>query len=100
MRSKYEIKSQKILESQDYRVDYKIRPSRRMRMGSYTPDYFGLFDLLAIKKGQPMLWISVKGHAGVPSKHKEAIKKFPLPKDCVKQIWVYTRSKKLRVISL
>lgn len=100
MRSRYEVRSQKLLISQGYQVDYKIRPSRQMKMGTYTPDYFGLFDLIAVRKGSPMLWISVKGHAGVPKKHREAIKKFQLPRDCQKQIWVYTRANKVKVISL
>ena len=91
MRSRYEIKCQKQLEAEGYIVDYKTRPS----FYAVNVDYFNLFDIVAVKKGKPVRWISIKGHAGVPPKHREAIKKFPLPKQGnSKEIWHWPKRKK------
>lgn len=98
-RSKYEVKTQKQLEESGWVCDYKIRPGRRMRAGMYTPDYFGLFDIMAQKDGA-LRMISVKGHAGVPSEHAQAIADFQLPEGVSKEIWVYTRSGKVNIIEI
>lgn len=91
MRSKYEIKAHKELEADGYIVDYKIRPSRFAKV----VDFFSLFDLIAVKKGKPVRWISIKGHAGAPRAHQAAIKAFPLPKSSnIKEVWVYWPSGK------
>lgn len=93
-RSKYEIKAQKELEAEGYLVDWKIKPSGLRMPRGYNVDYFGLFDLICYRKGSPLKWISVKGRAGVPSKHKETIKKFWLPDYNQKEIWSRSQSKK------
>lgn len=87
MRSIYEVKAQKELEKEGYKVDWKMRPNRMMRMGTYSPDYFGLFDLLAYKKKESLRWISIKGKAGIPGEHLKEIKAFILPPNNIKEIW-------------
>ena len=88
MRSIYEIKAQKILEAEGFRVDYKIRP--RICPRGYSVDYWGLFDLLAYKNGV-IRFISVKGKAGVPQKHRKMIEGFNEPAGCTKEIWVFRK---------
>ena len=73
MRSKYEIKAQKLLESDGYLVDWKVRPSFVGR--GFPVDFFHLFDLIAVKENE-LRWIAIKGKEGVPSKLKNSIKKF------------------------
>lgn len=90
MRSKYEIKAHKELEADGWTVDYKMRP--RFASSKYNTDYFNLFDLLAHKEGM-VRWISIKGHGGVPKKHKQALENFKMGDANVKEIWVMTRPK-------
>ena len=90
-RSKFERKAQKELEFDGYLVDWKIRPSGFKNPRNYNVDYFGLFDLLCYKFGEPLRFISIKGQAGVPSKHRKDIENFQLPKCCVKEIWAYRK---------
>ncbi len=95
-RSNYEILAQKELEKQGYKVDFKVRPSRPMR--GYNTDFFGLFDLIAVRAGDPVRWLSIKGHANIPAKHKEAIEKFFLPLGNQKEIWVYRADGSIRKV--
>lgn len=83
MVSKYEIRAKKELEAAGWRVDDK----RGMARWSKNRDFFNLFDLVAVKKGQPMRWISIKGLAGAPKAHREEVQDFWLPKGNVKEIW-------------
>lgn len=92
MRSKYEIRCQKELEAEGYRVDYKIRPSRLFR--GQQIDFFGLFDIVAAKRGEKLRWISIKGHQGVPTKHIRDITEFWLPEGCTKEVWQWPNNKK------
>jgi hypothetical protein len=96
MRSKYEIKAQKSLEKQGWTVDYKARPFRVP--SNYQVDYFGLFDLIAYRAGDPLRWISIKGKAGVPSSHREEIEAFALPMGNQKEIWQYRKLKGYRKV--
>lgn len=93
MRSKYEIKAQKELEADGWRVDYKLRP--RFANSHYNTDYFNLFDLLAHKEGI-VRWISIKGHGGVPKVHRDALTAFKMGSNNVKEIWVYREDKTCR----
>jgi len=88
MRSPYEIKTEKALQADGWITDYKIRP--RMCPRGYKVDYWGLFDILAYKAGK-VRFISVKGHAGVPSWHSKALSEFVPPYGCTKEIWVYRK---------
>lgn len=91
MRSNYEIHAKKELESQNYLVDYKVRP--RMVPRNYKVDLLGLFDLVAVRAGDPVRWISVKGH-GSHSAHKRAIENFFLPEGNQKELWRFDRDLK------
>lgn len=94
MRSKFEILAEKELKSQGYQVDYKIRP--RFTPRGYHTDYFDLFDLIAVRAGEPVRWISIKGQAGVPSDHAQAIINFFLPEGNQKEVWQYRKLAKDR----
>lgn len=98
MRSKYEKKCQKILEADNWLCDWKIKPSGRKMPRGYNCDYWGLFDIMTIHKDIRgiMRFISVKGHGGVPKKHRKAIEKFKLPGGCIKEIWTFGRNKKIK----
>lgn len=89
MRSKFEIRAQKELESQGWMVDYKLRPS--MPNPYYNTDYFNLFDLMAYRPGDPLRFISIKGQGGVPGKHKQAIENFFTHEGIQKEIWHYRK---------
>jgi len=91
-RSKYEIEAQKELEADGWRVDYKARPFRVPR--NYNVDYFGLFDLLAHRNGNPIRWISIKGKAGIPGPHRRAVEGFWFPRGHIKEIWQYNPKRK------
>lgn len=84
MRSKFEVKCQKELESEGYLCDFKIRPSR------YYPgmavDYFHLFDIIAVKDNE-LRWISIKGQAGVPKEHRHDLESFNILG--FKEVWTY-----------
>ena len=89
-RSPYEKLAQDELEETGHIVDNKIGMNRWAK----NRDYFHIFDLIAVKKGFPVRWISIKGLAGVPSKHKKAIQDFWFPEGNVKEIWSRSQSKK------
>lgn len=88
-RSPYERKAEHELEAEGYIVDWKARPFRVPK--GYKVDFFGRFDLMAVKDGSPIRWISIKGHAGVPSKHRREIETFWLPDNNEKEIWVWRK---------
>jgi hypothetical protein len=88
MISKYESAAKKELREQGWMVDWKIRA--RFPMKGYTVDYFGAFDILAYRAGDPLRFISIKGHAGVPNTHKHLIKSFAFPIGVQKEIWDYS----------
>jgi len=92
-RSKFEIKAQKELEDQGYLVDWKIRPSGFKIPKGYRVDYFGLFDLIGYRAGDPLRFISVKGTMGILEKHRKEIENFWLPESCQKEIWQYRKLK-------
>lgn len=95
MVSKYETKAQKELEAEGYFVDYKRYMTRFAKMR----DFWNLFDLVAIKKGEKIRYISIKGHNrgyGVtPSGDiRNEIRDFWMPECCVKELWVWPNTKK------
>jgi hypothetical protein len=83
MRSKYEVKAQKDLVKEGYFVDNKAGMGRWAK----NRDFFNLFDLVAVKKGEPLRWISIKGKQGIPPLHRKEIEAFWLPPNNVKEIW-------------
>ena len=85
MRSKYELKTQKELQAQGFKTDYKIRP--RINPRGYNVDYF---NILAYKDGELKL-IAVKGHENVPGELRRGIEEFKVTK-VVKEIWVYRKN--------
>ena len=92
-KSKFEVKAQKELEEQGWLVDWKIRPSGLRMPRGYNVDYFGLFDLMAYRAGDPVRLISIKGTMGVPSKHRKALEDFWLPGGLQKEVWYYRKLK-------
>lgn len=92
MRSKYEIKAQKELENEGWRVDNKAGMSR----WSKNRDFFNLFDLVAVKKGEAIRYISIKGHIGgsLRTAHSQEIRDFWLPPCCSKELWIWPNNKK------
>ena len=89
MRSRYEKRAQKELEAEGYHVDWKIRPTRVPR--TYQVDYWGCFDLLALKDGK-IRFVSIKGRAGIPGWHKREVEEIKVPG--IKEIWKRSTSKK------
>lgn len=96
MRSKYEIKAQKDLQKEGWLVDWKVRP--RFGGNGYATDLFGLFDLVAIKEGEPMRWISIKGTVGLLTKLKTEIETFWMPDGNQKELWCRSKANKHRII--
>ena len=90
MRSKYEVRAQKDLEAEGWQVDNKAGMGR----WSKNRDFFNLFDLVAIKKGQPIRYISIKGRQGIPPAHRKAVEDFWMPDCCQKEIWKRSSGKK------
>lgn len=88
MRSKFEIRAQKELEKQGYRVDYKARPRRVPR--NYQVDYFGVFDLMAYKPGE-LRMISIKPASNCPKSHQRDVIDILLPGGITKEIWRFDR---------
>jgi len=86
VRSEYEKRAHKELEEEGYIVDYKIRPGNFVPKG-YKVDYFGLFDLIAYKKDEPIRWISIKGVSGQYGKMRLPIVDFKMPEGHQKEIW-------------
>ncbi len=92
MRSKFEKRAQKDLESEGYFVDWKLRPS--LNSPHYNTDYWRLFDLLAYKPFEIRL-ISIKGK-NCPKKHKDDLKSFKVPKGVTVELWMHDREPKDR----
>ncbi|MBI2110673.1 hypothetical protein HYT51_02740 [Candidatus Woesearchaeota archaeon] len=90
MVSKYEVRAKKELEAEGWRVDDK----RGMSRWSKNRDFFNLWDLVAVKKGEALRWISIKGTMGAIESHREEIRSFWLPENNVKEIWWWSDSKK------
>src|SRR3990167_1636315 len=92
MVSKYETKAQKQLEADGWIIDYKRSMTRFAKMR----DFFNLFDLVAIKKGEPIRYISIKGHIGgsVRTVHSKEIREFWMPVCCQKELWIWPNNKK------
>lgn len=90
MVSKYEIKAKKKLEKEGWIVDDK----RGMGRWSKNRDYFHLFDLLAVRSGDSIRWIAVKGKAGDYWKLRKEIKNFWLPMGNTKELWRYRKGTK------
>ena len=88
-RSKYEVKAQKELEKDGWRVDNKAGMGR----WSKNRDFFNLFDLVAVKRGFSIRWISIKGTMGIITKHRKAVEDFWLPSNNVKEIWAKSKGK-------
>lgn len=86
-RSVYEIKAQKTLESQGWKVDNKAGMGR----WSKNRDFFNLFDLVAVRAGDPVRWIAIKGHNGGYSELRKLIKQFFLPEGNSKELWRFTK---------
>lgn len=90
MRSKYEIKAQKELEAEGWRVDNKAGMARF----SKNRDFFNLFDLVAVKEGEALRYISIKGHNRGSAEHRLALQNFWLPSCCQKELWAWPNNKK------
>ena len=90
MRSKYEIKAERELKSEGWLVDTKKGMSRY----ATERDYWHLFDIIAVKKGEALRLISIKGHQGIPGEHLKALKDFWLPACCQKEAWYWPNNKK------
>lgn len=90
MRSKYEAKCEKELKEEGWLVDTKKGMSRF----ATERDYWHLFDIIAVKKGCSLRFISVKGHNRGSKEHHEALKNFWLPDSCQKEIWIWPNNKK------
>lgn len=89
MRSKFEIKCEKELKDQGWIVDSKAGMNRWAK----NTDYFHCFDILAVRSGEPLRFIAIKGQGGVPSELLQAIQDFWLPESCQKEIWHYRKLK-------
>lgn len=87
--SRYEFRAQKELEADGWIVDNK----RGMGRWSKNRDFFNLFDLVAVKKGHPLRWISIKGRMGIPSAHRKEIEDFWLPAGNIKETWSRSQGK-------
>lgn len=87
MVSKYEIRAKKVLVEQGWIVDDK----RGMGRWSKNRDFFNLFDLVAVRVGDPIRWIAIKGKAGDYWKLREQIRNFWLPESNQKELWRYTK---------
>jgi hypothetical protein len=91
MVSKYEIRAKKDLIAEGWMVDDK----RGMSRWSRNRDFWNLFDLVAVKKGEGCIrWISIKGRQGIPGKHRKEVEKFYLPENNIKEIWSRSQGKK------
>ena len=90
--SKYELKAQHELEADGWTVDYKRGMTRFAKMR----DFFNLFDIVAIKKGEPIRYIAIKGHHGGYNLLRPLIEKFWMPPCCQKELWRYSISKKYK----
>jgi len=91
----YEREAKKELREQGWMVDWKIRAGMPIR--GYTVDYFGAFDILAYRAGDPLRFISVKGDMGILKKHRELIESFVFPIGVQKEIWQYDPKRKKRI---
>lgn len=89
MRSKFEIKCEQELKEQGWIVDSKAGMNRWAK----NVDFFHLFDIVAVRAGDPVRWIAIKGQGGVPSGLKKAIENFWLPEGNQKEIWHYRKLK-------
>lgn len=94
MRSKYEVKAQKDLEKEGYIVDNKAGMGRWAK----NRDFWNLFDLVAVKPGEPMRWISIKGTVGLLKSLKAEIGAFWMPPENQKELWCRSKSSKTRII--
>lgn len=90
MRSKYEIKAQKELEAEGWTVDNKAGMGRFAK----NRDFFNTFDLVAVKRGCELRWISIKGHNRGNREHRDGISNFWLPNGNVKELWYWPKNKK------
>lgn len=94
MRSIYEKKTEKALQSQGFLTDYKMRPQFMVR--GYNTDYFNMFDHLAYDpKSGTLYMIQVKGHGRCPKELKERIMNFEVNR-VVREIWTYTEDGTLK----
>lgn len=87
MASKFEKRCKAELKERGWTVDTK----HGMHKWSKNNDYFKLFDILALRAGDPLRFIAIKGQKGVPSKLRSKIEKFWLPDSCQKEIWYYRK---------
>jgi len=88
--SKYEIKAKKELEAEGWKVDDK----RGMSRFSKNRDFWNRFDLVAVKKGSPLRWISIKGHNRGSKEHRLELSDFWLPEGNTKELWIWPANKK------
>lgn len=92
-RSKYELRAHHELEAEGYLVDFKIRP--RFVPRKYNVDYFGLFDLVALRPSDDVVrWIAVKGVAGNRHLIIKEIEAVRFPPGNQKEIWYIRTVKK------
>jgi hypothetical protein len=90
MRAKYEIKAQKELEADGWTVDNKAGMGRFAK----NRNFWNLFDLVAVKRGEPLRWISIKGHNSSLQSHEQIISDFFLPPGNRKELWRWPKNKR------
>ena len=83
MRSKYEIRAQKELERDGWVVDNKAG----MAFYAKNRDFFHLFDLVAVKRGEKIRYIAIKGQSGGYKDLAPKIQAFWMPDCCIKELW-------------
>ena len=92
--SKYEVMARKELRSQGWIVDWKLRA--RFPIKTYSVDYFGAFDLLCYRAGDPLRFISIKGTMGILKTHRKLLESFTFPIGVQKEIWQYDPKRKIK----
>lgn len=91
MRSKYEVKAQKELEAEGWRVDNKAGMARF----SKNRDFWNLFDLVAVRLDKHYVrWISIKGHNRGNATHRRELQEFYLPPGNIKELWYWPDNRK------
>ena len=94
MISKYESAAKKELRDQGWIVDWKLRA--RFPIKTYSVDYFGAFDILAYRAGDPLRFISIKGDMGILKTHRKLLESFAFPLGVQKEIWQYDPNRKIK----
>lgn len=79
-----EIRTRNVLEAAGYDVCMAPNPSK----WSLENDLFGLWDLMAVSRTE-IRFIQVKSNKTAGPEDREAMKLWPCPANCSKEIWVW-----------